>query len=188
MVRSTFSDPSEKNCSSIRLCGHMLAKRGRSCWLGRLLEPLTVPSTSGRRSNDGQYRATSLQAEDHEDTVLGKETEHGDSPTLYATDQGTYLIQGWKVTDPEILAKLNVEGETVVEIYARLLTHLVNDGLGGAVVSWIPPIVHVKENANLIIQGKRVTDSDTVTEMNIPGHEDVVEVDKAAIEALFSEG
>lgn len=56
---------------------------------------------------------------------LGKETEHLHSPTLYATGQGTYLIQGWKVTDPEILAKLDVpESETVVEIYARLVTHL----------------------------------------------------------------
>ncbi len=120
---------------------------------------------------------------------LGKETDHGDSPTLYATDQGTYLVQGWKVTDPEILAKLDVpESETVVEIYARLMTHLVKDGLSGVVTSWIPPIVHVKENGNLVIQGKRVTDPEALTEMNIPRHEDVVEVDKAAIEALFSEG
>jgi hypothetical protein len=120
---------------------------------------------------------------------LGKETEHGDSPTLYATDQRTYLIQGWKVADPEILAKLHVpESETVVEIYARLMARLANDGLSGAVTSWILPIVHVKENGNLVIQGKRVTDADTLTEMNIPGHEDVVELDKAAIEALVNEG
>jgi len=120
---------------------------------------------------------------------LGKETEHLHSPTLYATDQGTYLIQGWKVTDPEILAKLDVpESETVVEIYDRLMTHLVKDGLSGVVTSWIPPIVHVKENGNLAIQGQRVTDLKVLAEMNIPSHEDVVEVDKAAIEALLSKG
>jgi sulfur carrier protein ThiS len=120
---------------------------------------------------------------------LGKETEHGDSPTLYATDQGTYLVQGWKVTAPEILAKLDVpESETVVEIYAHLMTHLGKDGLSGVVTSWIPPIVHVKENGNLVIQGKRVTDPDALAEMNIPGHEDAVEVNKAAIETLLSEG
>ncbi len=118
---------------------------------------------------------------------LGKETEHGDSPTLYATDRGRYLVQGWKVTDPEILAKLDVpESETVVEIYARLMAHLAKDGLSGVVTSWIPPIVHVKENGNLVIQGKRVTDPKVRTGMNIPGHEDVVEVEKAAIEALLS--
>lgn len=120
---------------------------------------------------------------------LGKETEHLDSPTLYATDRGTYLLQGWKVTDPEILAKLDVQqSETVVEIYARLIAHLVKDGLSGVVTSWIPPIVHVKENGNLVIQGKRVTDPDVLTEMNIPSHEDVVEIDKEAIKALLGKG
>jgi len=76
---------------------------------------------------------------------LGKETDHGDSPTLYATDQGSYLVQGWKVSDPDVLAKLDVPmGDTVVEIYARLMTHLAKDGLSGVVMSWVPPIVHVK--------------------------------------------
>lgn len=120
---------------------------------------------------------------------LGTETDHGDSPTLYATDHGTYLFQGWKVTDPEVLAKLDAPvGETVVEIYARLMTHLAKDGLSGVVTRWSPPIVHVKENGNLVIQGKRVTDPQARTETNIPDHEDVVEVGKAAIEALLSEG
>jgi hypothetical protein len=120
---------------------------------------------------------------------LGKVTEHGDSPTLYATDQGTYLVQGWKVTDPEILAKPDVlESGTVVEIYAHLMAHLAKDGLRGVVTSWTPPIVHVGENGNLVIQGKRITDPEALTEMSIPGHEDVVEVDKAAIEVLVSEG
>ncbi|PZS29473.1 MAG: hypothetical protein DLM61_12785 [Pseudonocardiales bacterium] len=120
---------------------------------------------------------------------LGKVSEHGDSPTLYATDQGTYFIQGWRVTDLEILAKLDVpESETVVEIYSLLMAHLAKDGLSGTVKSWIPPIVHVKENGNLVVQGKRATDHEALIEMNIPCHEDVVEVDKAAIEALLSGG
>lgn len=120
---------------------------------------------------------------------LGKETEHLESPTLYATDRGTYLVQGWEVTDSEILVKLDVpESETVVEIYARLMAHLAKDGLSGVVTSWVPPIVHVTENGNLVIQGKRVTDHDVLAEMNIPGHEDVVEIDKATIKALLSKG
>jgi hypothetical protein len=119
---------------------------------------------------------------------LGKESEYRDSPTLYATERCTYLVQGWKVTDPEILTKLNIpESETVVEVYARLMTHLTKDGLNGVVTSWTPPIVHVTENGNLIIQGKRVADPEALTEMKIPDHEDVVEVDKAAIEALLGE-
>lgn len=48
--------------------------------------------------------------------------------------------------------------------------------------------MHVKENGNLVIQGRRVTDLKVLAEMNIPSHEDVVEVDKAAIEAFLSKG
>lgn len=120
---------------------------------------------------------------------LGKESEYRDSPTLYATERCTYLVQGWKVTDSEISAKLDIpESEAVVEVCARLLTHLTKDGLSGVVTSWAPPIVHVKENGNLIVQGKRVADPEALAEMEIPDHEDVVEVDKAAIEALLGEG
>jgi hypothetical protein len=120
---------------------------------------------------------------------LGRETDHGDSPTLYATDRGSYLVQGWKVSDPEILAKLEVpEGETVVEVYARLMTHLVKDGLGGVVTSWVPPIVEVRENGNLVIQGRQVTDRQALAQMTIPDHEEVVEISKTAMQALLSEG
>jgi len=30
-------------------------------------------------------------------TFLGKETQGGGSPTLWATDRGTYVVQGWKL-------------------------------------------------------------------------------------------
>src|SRR6266542_592351 len=107
---------------------------------------------------------------------LGTETDGGQSPTLYATDRESYLIQGWKVSDPEILAKLDILGdETAVEIYARLMRHLAKDGLSGIVTRWLPPVVHVKEDGNLIIQGARVTGPRVLAEMAIPDHEDVVE-------------
>lgn len=120
---------------------------------------------------------------------LGRETDRGDSPTLYATDRGSYLVQGWKVDDPEILARLQVrEGETVVEVYARLMSHLARDGLSGVVTRWVPPIVYVKDNGNLVIQGRRVADRQVLEEMTIPDHEEVVEVSKAAMHALMNTG
>ncbi|HKC76290.1 MAG TPA: hypothetical protein VKF37_19125 [Chloroflexota bacterium] len=119
---------------------------------------------------------------------LGKETEGGESPTLYATDQRSYIVQGYVVTDDDILAKLDIpEGETVVEVYARLFAHLARDGVSGVVTSWLPPIVHVRENGNYFIQGVRLTDEDTRHRMAIPDHEDAVEVPKAAIHALLEE-
>jgi hypothetical protein len=120
---------------------------------------------------------------------LGKETTGGDSPTLHATDRGTYIIQGWVVTDPEILAKLDVpEGETCVETYARLFTHLAKDGLSGVVATWAPPIVHVLPSGNYIVQGARVADAEVRAKMAMPAGEDCVELPRATLAALLEEG
>lgn len=46
-------------------------------------------------------------------------------PTLCRTDRGTYLVQGYIVTDPEALAELNIpSGEAVVEVPAELLPEI----------------------------------------------------------------
>lgn len=62
-------------------------------------------------------------------TFLG--TESGDSgcPTLYATERGTYVVQGWRVTDAEALAAMTIPGhEAAVEIPAALLRFLPERG------------------------------------------------------------
>jgi hypothetical protein len=119
-------------------------------------------------------------------TFLGKSSDNGDSPTLYATDQFSYIVQGWKVTDEQVLSELDIPGsETVVEVYARLFEHLANDGVTGTVTGWGPPIVYVKENGNVIVQGARLVDDDARRHMAIPAHEDAVEVRKSAIVALL---
>jgi hypothetical protein len=87
------------------------------------------------------------------------------------------------------LAEIKVpEDETVVEVYARLMNHLAKDGKSGVVTCWIPPIVHVREDGNLVIQGKRITDSAVLSQMKIPSHEDAIEVDKVDVEALLGGG
>src|SRR5947207_1935664 len=89
------------------------------------------------------------------------------------------------VTDPYHLVRLTVsDDEAVVEVPARLMAHLAKDGLAGGVVNHEPPIVPVKENGNLIIQGIRVTDPDALAEMDVPGHEICVEVSKARMKVL----
>ena len=56
---------------------------------------------------------------------LGKDSTPNDSPTLYATDRDTYLVQGYAVTDPEALAQMRIpDGETVVEVPKRLMKYL----------------------------------------------------------------
>lgn len=44
-------------------------------------------------------------------TFLGKESVPDQSPTLYATDRDSYVVQGWIVTDPRILAMIRVSDD-----------------------------------------------------------------------------
>ncbi|MGV9409518.1 hypothetical protein ACWDOP_06345 [Nocardia sp. NPDC003693] len=44
------------------------------------------------------------------------------SPTLYRTDRGSWVVQGWAITDPDTLAQMNIpDGESCVEIPDRLV-------------------------------------------------------------------
>ncbi|TMQ91373.1 hypothetical protein ETD83_31240 [Actinomadura soli] len=72
--------------------------------------------------------------------LLGKETTSGQSPTLYATDRDSYVVQGWIVTDPEIVNRLSLShDETIVEVPPRLMTHLAKDGLSGEITNVMAP-------------------------------------------------
>lgn len=118
-------------------------------------------------------------------TFLGKESVPDQSPTLYATDRDSYVVQGWIVTDPEIVAAVVVsDDETIVEVPPKLMVHLEKDGLPGEVMNTIPPIVHIADNGNYIVRGKKVTDQVALGQMNIPDHETCVEVSRSAVAAL----
>lgn len=57
-------------------------------------------------------------------TLIGKDPDSNPngSPTIYRTENGTWLVQGWVVTNAEILAMMNIpDGETVVEIPDRMI-------------------------------------------------------------------
>jgi hypothetical protein len=57
---------------------------------------------------------------------LGGETGNGGSPRLYR-DGDDYLVQGYAVTEPELLAELNVPaGEAVVRVPPSLWKYLAN--------------------------------------------------------------
>ncbi|TCO47855.1 hypothetical protein EV646_105413 [Kribbella antiqua] len=55
--------------------------------------------------------------------VAGDPESHPtNSPTLYKTDRGSWVVQGWVVDDPDALATLNLpDGETAVEIPDRMI-------------------------------------------------------------------
>ncbi len=118
---------------------------------------------------------------------LGKTSTPKESPTLYATDQDSYVVQGWIVTDAATLARLTVpDDDALVEVPAALLDHLALDGLDGAVTNVMPPIVAVTSAGNYVIQGKRITDVEALCQMSIPDHETCVHVTKAAVVTLLA--
>lgn len=120
-------------------------------------------------------------------TFLGKDSQPNQSPTLYATSRDSYVVQGWIVTDAQIIGRLAVpDHETIVEVPAKLLSHLTKDGLGGAVTNLVPPIVHVTAEGHYIVQGERVSDPEALGQMDIPDHETCVEVSKAAMIGLLA--
>lgn len=60
-------------------------------------------------------------------TLIGKDPESNPtgSPTVYRTDRGSWVVQGWIVTDSDALAQMHIpEGETAVEIPDRMLQFL----------------------------------------------------------------
>jgi hypothetical protein len=55
------------------------------------------------------------------------ESQPNNSPTLYRTDRGSWVVQGWVVTDTDALATLNLpDGETAVEIPDRMIPLFTN--------------------------------------------------------------
>jgi len=61
-------------------------------------------------------------------TFLGGDSGPDGSPRAYATDRGTFIVQGYLVEDAETLSQLTIPGhETVVEIPAELLKYFPRD-------------------------------------------------------------
>ncbi len=57
-------------------------------------------------------------------TFIAKDpgSEPSGSPTLYRTDRGSWVVQGWIVTDETALTAMDIpEGESCVEIPDRLV-------------------------------------------------------------------
>ncbi len=64
-------------------------------------------------------------------TFIGKDPESNPtgSPTVYRTDHGTWVVQGWVVTDPDALADMDIPaGESAVEIPDRMLQFFRREG------------------------------------------------------------
>ncbi|MFI9616771.1 hypothetical protein ACIHCM_34695 [Streptomyces sp. NPDC052023] len=120
---------------------------------------------------------------------LGTNSTSGDCPTLYATDQDSYIVQGWQLFANELLMQLDVpEGDTAVEVPTELFQHLIKDGLPAGDIKRVQaPIMILTPQGTCVVQGKTVTDAGALSQMSIPHYETCVEVPKPAITALWEE-
>jgi hypothetical protein len=96
-----------------------------------------------------------------------------DCPTLhYQCDSDEFVIQGYAVTDPQVLAELNLHaGQTVVRVPAYLMVDLRPDPDAG----------------DLLVQGHEVNDVALLTELNLPAGENVVRVPARLLPELRKE-
>lgn len=84
----------------------------------------------------------------------------GDCPTLYATDRGSYLVQGWRTTRPE-----------TVEI-PHLLTGFAEPEM------YIGATMTDTGRGTFRLDGTPVTDPEMLAQLTIAEHEAAVEVPK----------
>ncbi|MER6912202.1 hypothetical protein ABT354_11060 [Streptomyces sp. NPDC000594] len=122
-------------------------------------------------------------------TFLGKNSTPGDSPTLYASDRDSYVVQGWRIYAQDLLAKLNVpDGHAAVEVPTELFEHLTKDGLeAGEIKRFEAPIMFVTEQGTCVVQGPAMRDPEALSQMRLPDYEDCIEVPKSSIMALLEE-
>lgn len=90
-----------------------------------------------------------------------------DCPTLYWTDRGTAVVQGYLVTAPEALGAPALSAdETVVEVPLVLLAGLIISG----------PVLYYTARGTALVRGTRVTDAETLATLCLPVGEAAVEI------------
>ena len=95
---------------------------------------------------------------------LGKSTRAENSPTLYVTHRHSYIVQGWRVAGHD---------EGVVEIPHPLLAFL-EPG------TCLSTRLDDTGNGTFLVSGTPVTDSDLLSMLAVPDHEQCVEVPMGA--------
>ena len=116
---------------------------------------------------------------------LGTESNEMGCPALYATDRHTFVVQGWKVTDPRALADRvdTRDGEFYVEIPPGLLR--CDDGDTGKHL-WPHttgrPAMYTTNRDTYLVRGWEVTDTQEIADLiDVRDNETYVEVPKSVL-------
>jgi hypothetical protein len=106
-----------------------------------------------------QHRAT--DAEENREADIPRQGVNGGSPTLFATDRDTYVVQGWRVPNQDLSVEIPSRPLAFLEEGTRLAVTLEDTGRG-----------------SYILSGAAIDDPEALAQMDIPGHETAVEVGK----------
>jgi hypothetical protein len=128
---------------------------------------------------------------------------HNTCPTLYATDQDTYIVQGKLIFDAGVVRSFNLlPDEAIVEVPAGLLAEVAETvtfprpdtapGLGPALMRAIPhgartPSISTTSNDSFIVMGIKVTDPGALAAMDIPEDETAVEVPRELLSEISAD-
>jgi hypothetical protein len=116
---------------------------------------------------------------------LGTESNTTGCPALYATDRRTFIVQGWKVGDPQRLAGLTDvrDGEFFVEIPKGLLRY--DDGDRGDVAGLDRPgrpAMFTTCRDTYLVRGWEVTDPEAIADLvDVRENEAFVEIPKPVL-------
>jgi hypothetical protein len=81
-------------------------------------------------------------------------------PNINITDRGTYVVQGYLVSDRD-LGSVLAPGELAVEIPSFLLPELRGDQTPS-------DILHRTDRGTILVCGRAVVDADALRELNLP--------------------
>ncbi|MFD3511003.1 hypothetical protein [Nocardia sp. NPDC058666] len=90
---------------------------------------------------------------------LGKSTRNNGSPTLYATERGTYIVQGWRVPGKDQHVEIPYELLTFLERGTCFNVKLDDTGKG-----------------TFLLTGTPVVDAEVLNKFDVPDHELCIEV------------
>ncbi|OLT27483.1 hypothetical protein BJF83_02325 [Nocardiopsis sp. CNR-923] len=116
---------------------------------------------------------------------LGTESNETGCPALYATDRSTFVVQGWKVADPQVLSERadTRDGEFYVEIPEGLLRC---DDADPGEHAWPytggRPAMYTTNRNTYLVRGWEVTDAQALADLiDVRDNETCVEVPKSVL-------
>ncbi|MFF4927458.1 hypothetical protein ACFY2H_00840 [Streptomyces griseofuscus] len=108
---------------------------------------------------------------------------------MYATDQDSFVVQGWKIFANDLLMQLDVpDGHVAVEVPTELFEHLTKDGLpSGTIKNFSAPIMIRTKQGTCVVQGPKMRDPEALSQMRLPDYEDCIELPRTAILNLLED-